>query len=129
MTGRISRHGKRVAPFADWDAFDDEVDEKVKEIVNLFSKSGRSIIICSGRKSSSREVLQTWLEHNLIPFDGIFMRDKDDNRKDSIIKQEIYLRDIEPFYDVFLILDDRDQVVKMWRDLGLKCLQVQEGNF
>ena len=26
-------------------------------------------------------------------------------------------------------LDDRDRVVKMWRKLGLTCLQVNEGNF
>ena len=33
-------------------------------------------------------------------------------------------------YDVAGVLDDRDQVVKMWRnELGLTCLQVAEGNF
>ena len=32
-------------------------------------------------------------------------------------------------YDVEFVLDDRDRVVKMWRDRGLKVLQVAEGDF
>jgi hypothetical protein len=31
--------------------------------------------------------------------------------------------------DVFLVVDDRDKVVKMWRELGLNTFQVAEGNF
>ena len=27
------------------------------------------------------------------------------------------------------VLDDRNQVVKMWRENGLTCLQVAEGDF
>ena len=30
---------------------------------------------------------------------------------------------------IFCVLDDRDRVVKMWRDLGLTCFQVAQGNF
>ena len=39
------------------------------------------------------------------------------------------LEHIEPFYDVLCVLDDRDQVVRMWRHRGLTCLQVAPGNF
>ena len=28
-----------------------------------------------------------------------------------------------------LAFDDRDQVVKMWRGLGIECFQVREGDF
>ncbi len=31
--------------------------------------------------------------------------------------------------DVLCVFDDRDKVVKMWRENGLSCLQVAEGNF
>jgi len=31
--------------------------------------------------------------------------------------------------DVLCVFDDRDKVVKMWRDNGISCLQVAEGNF
>ena len=31
--------------------------------------------------------------------------------------------------DILCVFDDRDKVVKMWRDSGLTCFQVAEGNF
>jgi hypothetical protein len=31
--------------------------------------------------------------------------------------------------EVFLVVDDRDKVVKMWRDLGLNTFQVAPGDF
>ena len=61
--------------------------------------------------------------------DGHTMGNADDSRKDSIVKQEIYEMCIKDKYNVLFVLDDRDQVVNMWREQGLKCLQVAEGNF
>lgn len=53
-----------------------------------------------------------------------------DNRKDSIVKRELYEKYIEGKYLIRFVLDDRNQMVDMWRnELGLKCLQVAEGNF
>ncbi|NQY58524.1 AAA family ATPase [Cognatishimia sp.] len=57
------------------------------------------------------------------------MRKQGDNRKDCIVKKEIYENYIEPYYSVLCVFDDRDQVVNMWRDLGLMCLQVDKGDF
>ena len=57
------------------------------------------------------------------------MRKTGDNRKDSIIKEEIYRNLIEPNYNIEFVLDDRNQVVDMWRRIGLTCLQVADGNF
>jgi hypothetical protein len=57
------------------------------------------------------------------------MRQTDDNRKDSIIKEEIYDAHIRGKYNVLFVLDDRDQVVQMWRSLGLTVLQCNEGDF
>ena len=62
-------------------------------------------------------------------FDDLYMRLPNDLRKDSIVKQEIYEMCIKDKYNVLFVLDDRDQVVNMWREQGLKCLQVAEGNF
>jgi len=31
--------------------------------------------------------------------------------------------------DIFMVFDDRDQVVKMWRDNGIVVFQVADGNF
>ena len=59
----------------------------------------------------------------------LYMREEGDNRKDSIVKKELYRKYIHPNYYVRLVLDDRNQVVDMWRSLGLPCWQVAPGNF
>ena len=57
------------------------------------------------------------------------MRKTGDNRKDAIVKREIYETHIKDKYQVDYVLYDRNQVVEMWRSLGLTCLQVADGDF
>jgi len=57
------------------------------------------------------------------------MRKTGDSRKDSIVKREIFEEHIKGKYRIQFVLDDRNQVVEMWRQLGLTCLQVAEGDF
>jgi hypothetical protein len=57
------------------------------------------------------------------------MRNNEDYRNDFMVKEEIYLEKIAPYYLVKLIFDDRDSVVKMWRSHGLTCFQVADGDF
>ena len=43
---------------------------------------------------------------------------------------KIYEKYLKDNFDVEFVLDDRDQVVDMWRkELNLKCFQVNYGNF
>jgi predicted kinase len=55
--------------------------------------------------------------------------EKTDQRKDSIIKQELYEQHVLGKFNVKFVLDDRNQVVSLWRELGLTCFQVNYGNF
>jgi hypothetical protein len=58
------------------------------------------------------------------------MRITSDNRKDSIIKKEIFAEHIQDKYYIEFVLDDRNQVVDMWRnELKLPCFQVYYGDF
>lgn len=57
------------------------------------------------------------------------MRRADDERDDAIVKYEIYRDFIAPEFDVQIAFDDRDRVVKMWRQVGLTCAQVDYGDF
>ena len=57
------------------------------------------------------------------------MRQAGDNRDDRIVKREIYEREIKGRYNVRFVLDDRNKVVALWRDLGLPCFQVADGDF
>ena len=45
------------------------------------------------------------------------------------MKEEIYDQYIKDKYNVAAVFDDRDRVVKMWRDKGLLCCQVYYGDF
>ena len=57
------------------------------------------------------------------------MRKDYDNRQDAVIKEEIYKLHIQPKFNVLFCVDDRKQVVDMWRRIGLICLQCAEGEF
>lgn len=90
---------------------------------------GFKIIIMSGRDSKYRPQTEAWLaKHGIIP-DLLLMRVQDDKRKDAIIKEELFRAHVLPNYYTQTVFDDRDQVVRMWRDLGLNVLQVADGNF
>jgi predicted kinase len=111
----------------------DDVNDPVARIVNLFSRNGYNILYVSGRDESCRNATEMWLAANKLPAVGylnnLWMRAKGDHRKDWIVKQELFDQHIRQNYLVRFVLDDRDQVVKMWRGLGLTCLQVDYGAF
>lgn len=84
----------------------------------------------SGRDGISRELTEKWLEGKDIPYRALFMRAEGDQRKDSIVKKELFDEHVRNNYYVRGVFDDRDQVVSMWRkELGLTCFQVNYGDF
>lgn len=90
-----------------------------------------SLIFISGREGTNIAKKQTieWLQKYFGEDLQLFMRKVGDYRPDEIIKREIYENSIKPDYNVLAVFDDRNKVVKMWRDLGLLCCQVNEGDF
>lgn len=88
-----------------------------------------TILVVSGRDGSAYDMTMKWLDDNDVPVNKLWMRSEGDKRKDVIIKQEIYEREIEGKYNVLCVFDDRDQVVEFWRSQGLTCFQVAEGDF
>lgn len=89
---------------------------------------GRINLLKARHKSRNEE---PWLKDWNYNYEclGLLMRPDDDNRSDAIVKEEIYLNQIKPHYSVFMVLDDRNKVVEMWREHGLVCHQVADGNF
>ncbi len=87
------------------------------------------IIFVSGRNDKFREVTRKWLDDRGFKIYPLFMRKDGDFRKDSIFKKELYDNEIKGKYNIEFVLDDRNQVVEMWRQQGLTCLQVAEGDF
>lgn len=91
---------------------------------------GHKIIFLSGRKDDCYDITHAWLkEHTQIDDFILLMRHADDNRKDAIVKYEIFDQHVRDHYNVVTVFDDRDQVVEMWRKVGVKCYQVEYGSF
>ena len=94
-----------------------------------FSNTPTTIILMSGRDEVCREETERWLNFHEIPFDHLYMRPEGDTRKDDVVKYELFNDFVRDRYRVRFVLDDRDQVVAMWRAIGLECWQVAAGNF
>lgn len=110
---------------------EDGLDERVSEVVSALAEK-YYIIYLSGRDEVSHDQTVEWLErHDLYHFAmGLHMRPHGDMRKDAVVKRELFEQHIKPHYYPYLVLDDREQVVRMWRDdLGLTVWQVADGNF
>jgi hypothetical protein len=72
---------------------------------------------------------EQWLAKHEVPYAGLFMRPAGDSRKDSIVKRELFDRHVAATWAVRGVIDDRKQVVEMWRAIGLMCAQVAPGDF
>lgn len=114
-------HGR--SPYDGSKMLTDTVDEHVLNTINMYREKGYKVIIVTGRFQI--DVTIEWLKLNNIQYDDIYHRGENDRRPDHIVKEEIYFNDIQPKYNVQLVLDDRGQVVRMWRSLGIKCYQVE----
>jgi uncharacterized HAD superfamily protein len=109
-------------------AIHDEPNPWCVEIINKF-KLDHAIIILTGRSDDFYEDTEKWLTENNIHFDLLLMRAKSDSRKDAIIKKELYEKKIKPDFEITFAVDDRNQVVDMWREEGIICLQCDYGDF
>jgi predicted kinase len=85
-----------------------------------------NIVIVSGRHDTCGNDTCEWLEGHDIPYDHILMRRGGDNRKDFIVKSEILdeLLKVIKLEDIAFVLDDRPQVVRMWKSAGLTVYPV-----
>lgn len=105
----------------------DKPNEPVIEMFKCLADRGFEMIILSGRDAISRTETRAWLKEQGIFPDILWMRPQGSFTPDDVLKQT-WLGEIGAD-NVFCVFDDRDKVVKMWRDNGLTCFQVAPGNF
>jgi predicted kinase len=118
------------SPFDETRVREDRPNLPVITVIRAMAAAGNEVVFLSGRTDACRTATHEWLlEHVGIPFQGLYMRAAGDFRKDAIVKRELFDRHVRERYDVTCVLDDRDQVVAAWRELGLTCLQVAPGAF
>jgi len=137
----------------DWDVFFDASNisldvpnEPVVKMAQLFAEDGFNVVIFSGRNDRSFHTTRSWLSRHRIPFQKLIMRpDKFLKQGDKIADGNIATQDMRfmpdeilkkhmldlfvDIDDVFLVVDDRNKVVDMWRALGLTVFQVANGDF
>ena len=121
-------------PYKPETCYDDKVNIPVSIVLEYahdnFDKRD-AITFLSGREDKYRPETIKFLDRAVSFLDyNLFMRETGDFRKDSIVKKELFDTHIKDKYNVLFVMDDRNQVVDMWRnELKLTCFQVAEGNF
>ena len=91
--------------------------------------AGHRIIISSGRNMSQRATTLQQLMSQGLAIDAIYMRSDTDYRQDYVVKQGMLDKMRKDGFNPTMAVDDRQQVVDMWRDNGLTVLQVDDGDF
>lgn len=89
------------------------------------------IVFCSGRDDNQRKMTVEWLDRVIGDDFGydLYMRNRNDSRQDAIVKEIILDFEILTRYEPVFMIDDRQQVVDMWRKRGFTCLQCAKGDF
>lgn len=108
----------------------DVVNQPVRQIIETFYRFMQfQIVYLSGRSETFRPQTDAWRRKHTLPPGPLYMRHALDTRTDWMVKGELFKYNVEKKYDVRFVLDDRNQVVNYWREIGLTCLQVAEGDF
>lgn len=137
IDGTVSRVGDRIKYLKsnppDWDAFyaasfEDEPIRDICYLVDYLALSYR-IIFCTGRRESVRGITLDWLKTYVcgFPDEDLFMRPNGDIRHDTEVKPELIAH--IPKDDIAFIIEDRNSMVKKWRELGYTVLQPADGDF
>lgn len=130
LDGTLAIIGNR-SPFDAKNCHRDLPNTPVVETLSLFHKQGYEILFVSGRHDTYKTQTEEFIKKHLPDLKySLYMRKEGDDRKDFFIKKEIFLEHIYKKFHVSLVLDDRDQVVALWRRLfNLPTFQVDYGNF
>ena len=115
-----------------WDEFflacdKDEPNMPLVLLARRLYHSGIKIVIFSGRGEIAREKTIKWLRYHYIPYDSLYMRPPENYTPDEQLKRQ-WLKDFNRD-NILVVFDDRKKVVDMWREEGLTCLQVADGDF
>lgn len=137
VDGTLAIRGNR-SPYGYWRAKEDKLNTSVANLVHSLQKSNPNVstIIMTGRENLCNEENYTikhltikWLVENGIHFEEIYIRKENDHRPDYEVKSEMYEEFVKDVFNVLYIIDDRKQVIDMWREKGLMVLDVAGHDF
>lgn len=129
IDGTIADHHGLRSPF-EWMKVDlDTPKQHVIDIVNMLYRAGNKVIIFSGRDGECYDLTESWLKVNGVLYDELYLRSAGDMRKDYIVKMELFQKHVMGKYTPVAVFDDRMQVVRYWRAIGIPVFQVELGLF
>ena len=129
LDGTLALFDHHRGPYDASKCADDRPNMPILRLLKMLDAQRVKIIYLSGREDLYREPTKQFLTKFGAPEGPLFMRPAGDFRKDWIVKQELFRNNVEGRHFIEFVLDDRDQVVDMWRKGGLTCLQVAPGAF
>ena len=119
-----------------WKTFFDpaniELDEPNVPVIKTFQAmkaAGYRVGVFSGRDAVSYVETSNWLEKYGVDFDFMRMRPKGSHTPDDVLKKQWLDEELSTGEEIMCTFDDRDKVVKMWRENGITCMQVNYGDF
>lgn len=110
----------------------DKANPAVLEVIKLFHNAGYFILLASGRPESAREATRRALARDGVPYVNrhFWMRPTGVSEADLLVKLKIFNDNIRDKFNVVFSLDDRDQVIHLYRRLlKVPTFQVNDGNF
>lgn len=122
-------------PKKDWDAYFEAcyLDEPNEPILQMLRSTSRykPVQIWSGRSYSVHSKTEWWLRkfNAYTDIQALRMRPVGDFTPDEELKRRWLYETRAAGNNVTLVFDDRDKVVKMWREEGIACCQVAPGDF
>ena len=122
----------------DWDSFfkackDDKPIQDVLDIINNLALD-YNLLFITGRSDVCKGETKHWLgEKIMVNGYTLLMRKQGDFRPDDEVKPELlnnFLEESKLNKDVIqMVFEDRNSMVKKWREMGLTVAQVAEGDF
>lgn len=119
---------KREQGHKDWDQFfalcgADKLIEPVAHVYEAMIQSGHRVEVWSGRSDQCRAETELWFRSRGLSAPALLrMRCQGDYTPDHLLKESWIDWDRLPD----LVFDDRQRVVDMWRNNGLRCAQVAQ---
>ncbi len=118
-------------PTPDREAFHKECinDKPIQQMIDLVNNlyENYQIVLITGRTEKNRKDTIAWLAEYGVCHDIMYMRQNGNYEPDYRIKPKML--SAEQIKRVAFAIDDRNQVVDMWRELGLLTLQCADGDF
>lgn len=97
----------------------------VERAVRAAHAAGIAVVIVTARDARFERTTRDFLARNDIPFDALFMRPWGDQRRDTIVKGEIFEAITSAGFRPIAAIDDRQDIAAVWESHGVPTFVVE----